>query len=287
MRVVNLILCKNTGTNYLVVILLFIFFSPCLVFSQSEYRMNIENITGVSENIFEFGVYIKSSAGNIYLTSYQCSFLFNLKEGGADRLSFSYIDSTSQLTNLPTLAVGINDLDGELKLTFASLPGLDTIMENYKCLGRFRLQNKISLVQIDPNITWNFEGFVTTILTGESFQNITNSAFHNYDDDKQSKFKLGKNSLNIEIPNKYELYQNFPNPFNPSTTINFGVPNSSFVSLKIYDLLGREVATLVKEKLSPGKYSIDFDGTNFASGVYFYKIIAGEFEQVRKMVLMK
>jgi hypothetical protein len=287
MRVENLILCKNTGTNYLVVILLFIFFSPCLVFSQSEYRMNIENVTEVSENIFEFEVYIKSSAGNIYLTSYQCSFLFNSKEGKADRLSFSYIDSTSQLTNPPTLAVGINDLDGELKLTFASLPGLDTIMENYKCLGRFRLQNKTSLVQIDPNITWNFEGFVTTILTGESFQNITNSAFHNYDDDKQSKFKLGKNSLNIEIPNKYELFQNYPNPFNPSTTINFGVPNSSFVSLKIYDVLGREVTDLVSEIKSAGNYEVTFNASELSSGIYFYKLQADNFIEIKKMTLIK
>jgi hypothetical protein len=209
--------------------------------------MTIENVTGVSENIFEFGVYIKSSAGNIYLTSYQCSFLFNSKVGEANRLSFAYIDSTSQLTNLPTLAVGINDSDGELKLTFASLPGLDTITENYKCLGRFRLQNITPYVNIDPNFIWNFEGFISTILTGESFQSITNPTFHNYDFDKQSKFKLGKNSLNVEIPNEYKLFQNYPNPFNPSTTINFSVPNSSLVSLKIYDALGREVTDLVNE----------------------------------------
>jgi len=94
------------------------------------------------------------------------------------------------------------------------------------------------------------------------------------------------------IPNKYFLHQNYPNPFNPQTKIKFAVPSNvkgqaSNVKLIIYDLLGREVTTLVNEELKPGTYEADWDGSNFSSGVYFYKIFSSEFTETRKMVLMK
>ncbi|MBM4158094.1 MAG: T9SS type A sorting domain-containing protein [Ignavibacteria bacterium] len=91
----------------------------------------------------------------------------------------------------------------------------------------------------------------------------------------------------IEIPNKYRLSQNFPNPFNPKTRIEFSVPKQNYVTLKIYDILGREVKTLVNELKSPGIYIADFDGSEFSSGVYFYRIEAGDFTDVKKMILIK
>ena len=91
----------------------------------------------------------------------------------------------------------------------------------------------------------------------------------------------------IEIPNYYSLNQNYPNPFNPTTTIKYGIPKTGNVTLKIYDLLGREVTTLVNEKKDPGVYYIDFDATNLASGIYLYKIESGDFSAVKKMMLIK
>lgn len=90
-----------------------------------------------------------------------------------------------------------------------------------------------------------------------------------------------------EIPNYYSLSQNYPNPFNPVTTIKYGIPKSGNVTLKIYDLLGREVRTLVNEKKDPGVYSVEFDGTNLASGIYLYKIESGSFSAVKKLMLVK
>ena len=89
------------------------------------------------------------------------------------------------------------------------------------------------------------------------------------------------------IPKEYSLSQNYPNPFNPVTHLEFGISNLGFVSLKIYDVLGREVKTLVNEIKTAGKYKIEFDGSNFASGVYFYRIEAGDFVQTKRMVLVK
>lgn len=90
-----------------------------------------------------------------------------------------------------------------------------------------------------------------------------------------------------EPPGRFALHQNYPNPFNPSTTIRFEVGGWGFVSLKVYDLLGREVATLVNEVKLPGSYQVQWDASNFASGVYFYLLRAGEFVQARRLVLIK
>ncbi len=99
------------------------------------------------------------------------------------------------------------------------------------------------------------------------------------------------NNKNL-IPNDYKLSQNYPNPFNPSTTIEYSIPTAGtslmkFVQLKIYDILGREVATLVNEEKPAGKYSVNFDASKLSSGIYFYRIKAGSFISVKKMILMK
>lgn len=90
-----------------------------------------------------------------------------------------------------------------------------------------------------------------------------------------------------EISTTYSLEQNYPNPFNSATVISFRLPVYSFVSLKVFDLLGREVAILVQGKLNPGKYEVLFDGTKYPSGMYFYRLTTPQFTQVRKMILLK
>ncbi len=98
---------------------------------------------------------------------------------------------------------------------------------------------------------------------------------------------IGIKPISEQVPSHYALEQNYPNPFNPKTVISFQLPVSSNVKLIVYDVLGREAATLVNEPLKPGTYEVDFDGTNYPSGVYFYALTAGEFRQTRKMVLVK
>ncbi|GJQ61034.1 MAG: hypothetical protein SCALA702_00870 [Melioribacteraceae bacterium] len=86
---------------------------------------------------------------------------------------------------------------------------------------------------------------------------------------------------------EFALLDNYPNPFNPSTAIEFSIPSSSYVSLKIYNIAGEEVDTLVNEILDNGSYSVEFNANNLSSGIYFYHFVAGEFSNVKKMVLMK
>jgi subtilisin-like proprotein convertase family protein len=91
----------------------------------------------------------------------------------------------------------------------------------------------------------------------------------------------------VEIPSRYLLKQNYPNPFNPKTKIKYGIPKSGLVTLKIYDLLGKEITTLVNTVKEPGTYTVDFDASGLSSGVYFYRIESGEFTEIKKMVLLK
>jgi photosystem II stability/assembly factor-like uncharacterized protein len=113
--------------------------------------------------------------------------------------------------------------------------------------------------------------------------------------------EVGISNNNKNIPSKFTLFQNYPNPFNPVTKIKFSIPLSplyergvgGFVSLKIYDILGRAVVTLIpppgggQEGLPPGTYEVEFDGTNYPSGIYFYKLVTKSFTGIRKMVLLK
>ncbi len=93
--------------------------------------------------------------------------------------------------------------------------------------------------------------------------------------------------VEIGLPTKFELSQNFPNPFNPSTIISYSLAQNGFVQLKVYDILGREVATLVNKKQAPGRYTIEFNASALSSGIYLYKLTSGKFVKTRKLMLIK
>ncbi|MBS4035777.1 MAG: T9SS type A sorting domain-containing protein [Ignavibacterium sp.] len=98
-------------------------------------------------------------------------------------------------------------------------------------------------------------------------------------------------TVNVQLINKlpqdYFLSQNYPNPFNPSTMINFGIKEAGSVSIKIYNILGSEIAEVVNDYFTPGTYSYSFDASELSSGIYLYKIISNDFVQTKKMILQK
>jgi len=116
----------------------------------------------------------------------------------------------------------------------------------------------------------------------KAFTGIVESNYSN-------EFEIVIVSINSEIgiPNKFELFQNYPNPFNPSTQISYQLPENSFVNLVVYNIIGQKVAELVNQEKTSGKYSVKFDASNLPSGVYIYKLQAGEFSSVKKMLLTK
>ena len=98
---------------------------------------------------------------------------------------------------------------------------------------------------------------------------------------------IGIIQLNTETPDKYSIKQNFPNPFNPSTNMQFSLPKSSFVTLKVYDNIGQEVALLINQNMSSGNYEYKFDAGTLGSGIYYYRISANGFTETKKMILIK
>ena len=116
----------------------------------------------------------------------------------------------------------------------------------------------------------------------KAFTGIVESNYSN-------EFEIVIVSINSEIgiPNKFELFQNYPNPFNPTTQISYQLPKNSFVSLVVYNTIGQKVAELVNQEQASGKYTVKFDASNLPSGVYIYKLQAGEFSSVKKMLLTK
>ena len=113
-----------------------------------------------------------------------------------------------------------------------------------------------------------------------------------WDDLKVEKSTIITDVEDATIPVEFSVSQNYPNPFNPSTTIRYAIPQQSFVVIKVYDIIGREVKTLVNTEKSPGIYNVQWNGDNnfgskVATGIYIYRVIAGNFTQVKKMILLK
>ena len=91
----------------------------------------------------------------------------------------------------------------------------------------------------------------------------------------------------VNQPEKFQLSQNYPNPFNPTTNLQYAISSRQFITLKVYNLLGKEIATLVNEEKSAGEYKVEFNGNNLPSGIYFYELKAGNITQTKKMMLLK
>ena len=137
-------------------------------------------------------------------------------------------------------------------------------------------------------------GSYTMVSTLVSFQNAQKNLSVDYSNNSALNVdvSLNPNSTtgingNAAVISGYELRQNYPNPFNPSTIISYQIPQNSFVTLKVYNILGNQVATLVNEQQTAGNHNYNFKANNLASGVYIYKLTAGSFTAVRKLTLLK
>lgn len=175
---------------------------------------------------------------------------------------------------------------------------------------RLTMQGDLVKLYVDENPTAIAEG-ITTKTTSNNYIKVgktttANSIYGGLFDwiiwDKSGAFAPGEGTplpstltglttsvkeLNSNIPNNFDLSQNYPNPFNPSTIINFSLNETSNIVLRIYDVSGALVETLVDKEMSAGNYSVTWDASNFAAGVYFYKLMANEKLAINKMVLLK
>ncbi len=137
-----------------------------------------------------------------------------------------------------------------------------------------------------PNMTFYNRA---DLLTGDGCVNITTGNVQTYRPNVcfYTTVISGLGNSQNNTPNNFTLYQNYPNPFNPVTKIQYDLPKKSYVTLSIYDVLGKLACTLVNETKDAGSYLIEYNASALPSGVYFYKIKAGEFSEVKKMILLK
>ncbi|MBC8043136.1 MAG: T9SS type A sorting domain-containing protein [Rhizobacter sp.] len=135
--------------------------------------------------------------------------------------------------------------------------------------------------------TWNIDTFGKSLnrfrMFGDTLGYAVGETVYKYTNETLAASTPAKNAS----PSGYELRQNYPNPFNPATTIAYELPKAAAVSLKVYDVIGREVASLVNERKAAGRYEVRFDGSKLASGIYMYRLIAGDYVEVREMVFLK
>ena len=135
------------------------------------------------------------------------------------------------------------------------------------------------------------DGSNTTKVSNEFYVDVVNTpplqASMVADNNTSNTMKFEKENVEVQAPKSYLLNQNYPNPFNPTTRISCSLPEANFVTLKIYDMLGREVSTLVNEMKPAGTFEAEFDASKLSSGTYVYKLNAGGYQTVKKMILTK
>jgi len=149
-------------------------------------------------------------------------------------------------------------------------------------IGPFKLKNNKNNIIILAYVAGRGNSPLNSVTVGK--QNLTQikEAFR-----RNFPVVLSAENEQNNLPQEYVLYQNYPNPFNPSTTISWQSPVSGWHTLKVFDMLGRELTTLVDEYLEAGKHKVDFNASNLSSGVYYYQLNAGDFVQSKRMLLVK
>jgi hypothetical protein len=186
-------------------------------------------------------------------------------------------DGRVELTNL-FVKVGLDE-----KETLQKLAVIDSLESRIDTL-EYRLEHHYHTYLTGRGVGHNNTEASTTL-------SIFEDGSHSNTDPPQYEAQPDLNSdeseVNNSTPKEFSLSQNYPNPFNPNTKIAFDIPAQEFVAIKVYDILGREVKSLLNETKSPGNYEINFNGDELPSGTYIYQIRAGSFVETKKMILLK
>ncbi len=149
---------------------------------------------------------------------------------------------------------------------------------------------RVKLTNLD-NVTYHWflrtNPHVLPVLKNGQNKMYVNNNSQSYIELPMLNFVIGINPISTLVPDKFSLSQNYPNPFNPATKFKFQIAKLSNVKINVYDITGRQVATIIDKQLQPGTYEADFDGSSFTSGIYFYRMIGDGFIETKKMILIK
>lgn len=263
--------------------------------NEIYYKLNVTNINFTSEKTMEFDIYLMYPNESKEEFRYALGQYFldvNPKFANEGTLSYSVVRSELPETMKPgnvsvsgnQLRMSVNQISSDSKsypVIPSSKPGL--------LIARMKLEtsaDKFSEENFDLKWSADENNFKTKIVALENDKLVEVTDIRNHYIDLENNAN-GTTENSLEIPTEFSLAQNYPNPFNPVTNLEFGISNLEFVSLKVYDITGKEVMTLVNETKPAGRYLVKFDGSNLGSGVYFYKITAGSFSAVKRMFLIK
>jgi hypothetical protein len=239
-----------------------------IVSMQADTSGNIY-VTGVTEGLLSNKDIITAkydATGNILWQN-----IYN------DELS-NYIDQPAEMVidgkaNIYIVGSSLSDAtNGDLLMIKYDYNGIQKWLQKYSYKGG---QCSGFSIALDYNSNILVEGAIDTAAENNSLVTLKYSQ------------STEVQQISTSLPNKFHLSQNYPNPFNPNTVISFQLPVAGFVKLKVFDLLGREIANLVNENLSAGSYKYDFNASALPSGIYFYKLETENFSETRKMVLVK
>ena len=256
------------------------------------YKLTVQNLKNTSANTLEFEIFLQhtnpaDSKFNYMLGQYFMN--FNSAIGSGAKMTFSIIGSDLPQGSQPTNSSIDKDI---LRIAVNAIPSTENLPEiSSKAPGtmiaRVRLSTSAnSFAEVPLNLSFRTgpENPFTKISIFEEGKIKDITVVGTSEADNGS---IGGNEVTSIIPKEYALLQNYPNPFNPETSIKFDLPTEGKVKLSIFDISGREVNVLVNENLNAGSYSFKWNGAQFASGIYFYRVQAGSFVQTRKMVLIK
>lgn len=282
---------KNFKSRLVLTVLLTVF---SLNFSSAKdpaYKLTFQNLRNTSANSLEFDICLQHTNPADSKFAYmlgQYFMNFNSAIGNGGKMTFSIIGSDLPQGSQPTNSSIDNNI---LRIAVNAIPPTDNLPEISSnapgtVIAKVRLSTSAKeFADVPLNLSFRTgpENPFTKLSIFEDGKIKDVTVVGTTESDNPS---LGQEVTNI-IPKEYALFQNYPNPFNPETSIKFDVPSAGDIKLSVFDITGREVNVLVNEKLNAGTYSVKWNGAQFASGIYFYRVQAGSFVQTRKMVLIK
>ncbi|MFI5211430.1 MAG: T9SS type A sorting domain-containing protein [Ignavibacteria bacterium] len=226
---------------------------------------------------------------NIYVTGYSQSLTTSLDYATIkynSSLAQQWVQRNSAAGADYAFSVAVDNVTGHVYVTGGSTgTGLDYLTISYSNNGTFNWEKR-------ENGPMNANDLASGVAVGDTERIfVTGSAIFtgsntSYYTLRYSAFN-GIEPISGEVPTSFSLMQNFPNPFNPSTAIRFDIPKASFVSIVVYDIMGREVEVLANENARAGKYEVKWNASVYSSGIYFYTLRTGDFSQTKKMILTK
>jgi hypothetical protein len=249
------------------------------------------NCDGVIQDIWPFSTSAFTNAMNTRLA---VTSLIGITVND-QRIAGDSIKSTISLnivSNLPSGNYKLRVMAIEKKIVYSTPPGSNGETVFHTVFRRAYPNTDGVVIPTNSgtyNYTYNYKReaawidtsvYTVVFVQNDNNKEVMNSSISTY-------IPSGIGNINNEIPAVYSLSQNYPNPFNPSTTINFSIPKSGYVTLKVFDLLGKEIATLANGNAPAGNYSVEFHSGNLASGIYLYKITSGNFSDTKKLIVTK